>query len=216
VFPFSLRFPGQVIDKETNTHYNTFRDYSPEIGRYIQSDPIGLKDGLNTYAYVYDNPVQLFDALGLDVRICFFPRAASGFGHVGIGIAGAPSTYGFYPRNQQAGLREIVKGTPGTVAEDTRDPNDIEGATCQILPATPDQDDCIERCIKSRASSPGTYRLLSRQCTSFSRDCLAECVLPSGDPNTPRPRAWYDSLPGGTQSPYIPTPDVTVPDGLAF
>jgi hypothetical protein len=42
VFPLSLRFPGQVLDKETNLHYNYFRDYDPGIGRYIQSDPIGV------------------------------------------------------------------------------------------------------------------------------------------------------------------------------
>jgi RHS repeat-associated protein len=63
-FAFNLRFPGQYFDKETNLHYNTFRDYSPEIGRYIESDPIGLRGGLNTYAYVYDNPLGVVDPMG--------------------------------------------------------------------------------------------------------------------------------------------------------
>ena len=41
-FTLNLRFPGQYFDKETQTHYNIFRDYDPQIGRYLQSDPVGL------------------------------------------------------------------------------------------------------------------------------------------------------------------------------
>ncbi|MBK7657980.1 MAG: hypothetical protein IPJ28_01985 [Betaproteobacteria bacterium] len=46
-------------------HYNYFRDFEPAIGRYVQSDPIGLRGGLSTYAYVYDSPLGFSDAEGL-------------------------------------------------------------------------------------------------------------------------------------------------------
>jgi RHS repeat-associated protein len=62
---FNLRFPGQYYDAETGKHYNYFRDYDPNNGRYIESDPIGLKAGLNTYAYAHSNPLAVIDPTGL-------------------------------------------------------------------------------------------------------------------------------------------------------
>ena len=72
-FRYDLRFPGQQYDTETSTHYNYFRDYDPGIGRYLQSDPIGLEADLNTYSYVGSSPLIAIDKLGLEAgRSDFF------------------------------------------------------------------------------------------------------------------------------------------------
>ncbi|QHF10610.1 sugar-binding protein [Pseudomonas syringae UB303] len=60
----NLRFQGQYFDVETGLHYNTFRYYDPEIGRFITQDPIGLSGGDNLYQYA-PNPNGWVDPFGL-------------------------------------------------------------------------------------------------------------------------------------------------------
>jgi len=64
-FVYNLRFPGQYFDAETGTHYNYFRDYEPETGRYVESDPAGLEFSINSFSYVGSNTMNWFDPDGL-------------------------------------------------------------------------------------------------------------------------------------------------------
>lgn len=62
---FPIRHAGQYYDSETGIFYNYFRDYDSVTGRYVESDPIGLDGGLNTYGYVGGNSLHLTDSSGL-------------------------------------------------------------------------------------------------------------------------------------------------------
>lgn len=114
-FNYNLRFPGQYYDRSTGLHYNGFRDYNPAIGRYIQSDPIGLAGGVNTYGYTLNNPISYFDKTGLDVIVF----SDSGHYLVGIETPYGLDTYGFGPNwKLEHSLRNIIAaGTIGVKGE---------------------------------------------------------------------------------------------------
>ena len=95
-FAFNLRLPGQYFDSETNYHYNYYRDYSPEIGRYVESDPIGLGGGSNTYGYVEGNPLKYID-----------PRALKIWWNGSNGWTNIPSGPGWLPWNGWTGTQRV-------------------------------------------------------------------------------------------------------------
>lgn len=70
---FNLGFPGQYRDVETGTNYNYFRNYNPGLGGYVEPDPIGLRGGVNIYAYVRGNPVSKIDRVGLETGLPGMP-----------------------------------------------------------------------------------------------------------------------------------------------
>lgn len=67
------RLAGGSASAERTLNYNYFRDYSPQLGRYVQADPIGLEGGLNPFLYALGNPLRYSDPLGLDVLLCKRP-----------------------------------------------------------------------------------------------------------------------------------------------
>lgn len=91
-----MRFPGQYVDAESGLNYNVNRDPEPATGRYIQSDPIGLKDGVSTYGYAVAQPMRRIDQLGLKYAEAYGAGGAVINGAIGwvCGAAGTVATAG--------------------------------------------------------------------------------------------------------------------------
>jgi len=124
---FRITLPGQYHDVETGLHYNYFRYYDPETGRYITSDPIGLLGGLNTFGYVRGNPLYWSDPLGLDPYLVGRPLsdfvyAGHMFDVTNASYIGDPNatiySYGMSDASKRHG-RNTVTGLMGRVDNDT-------------------------------------------------------------------------------------------------
>lgn len=109
-FVFNLRFPGQYYDAETGLNYNYFRDYDPQAGRYVESDPVGLVGGVNTYLYANANPLTFTDPLGLNPAVGCVAGAWAGPLGCGAGAAIGTAIVG------GAALAAILS-TPGDTAK---------------------------------------------------------------------------------------------------
>jgi RHS repeat-associated protein len=133
-FTCNLRLPGQYFDKETNLHYNYFRDYAADIGRYWQSDPIGLAGGINTYAYAYNNPLVYFDPDGGNARAAWGVGQAVGAA-INYGIQAATGvSLGILIYNVVNDTRQEPKGAQAAEGPATGQGRNYCQVRCNVYP----------------------------------------------------------------------------------
>jgi RHS repeat-associated protein len=196
--PYNLRFPGQYYQAETGLNYNWNRDYDPLTGKYIESDRIGLKAGVNTYDYALQSPVMWPDPSGEDVTVCYYPTTV---GHIGVGVAGY-QTKGLYPAQHDISLA-FCGTTQGVVQYDDPAHDWLTNSQkqCLTIKTAPAQDDALKRFIEL-ASKNHSYNLCNNQCTSFVRTALEEAAipLPASAVDALEPKTLFDILKGAYSS----------------
>ncbi|WP_157481133.1 MULTISPECIES: RHS repeat-associated core domain-containing protein [unclassified Lysobacter] len=148
-FVFDLRFPGQRHDTTSGLSYNYFRDYEALTGKYVESDPIGLRGGLSTFGYAHQSPLNAFDPYGLKVIWKGSMMGVSAIEGVGAGfflfdlvsdcVGGRSARVKVFASSVAAGIGAKLTGTGSSVQmhdwNDVADPQVFNGVFAMISAA---------------------------------------------------------------------------------
>jgi RHS repeat-associated protein len=185
-FVYNPRFPGQVFDAESGLHQNYYRDYSPQDGKYLTSDPIGLAGGVNTYLYVGGDPLINIDPFGLLQQCRTGLDKLNGYGtstplHHEYSCwpnkDGTRSCRGFGRDPNSGTFDAMLNRVPGKVLKDNEN---VSHGREQCDPD--DKNECMNQCVgdfylglEKDTSAYSWIRSSASQCQQMNGDIVTTC-----------------------------------------
>ena len=198
-FAQNLMFPGQYEDQESGLSHNWHRTYDPTLGRYLQSDPIGLAGGINRYAYVGGNPLAWTDFTGLDASIIITEKGPdSTTGHAGMIFQdqfGNCFSYDQSAKSPDSKIGHAISrlGLLGGLPAPANVKVDI--VSCDQLdkgiriPLSSKQDHQLSQCVIKEMDDPKLYTLYGNNCAGSIASLMRCAGIPAYQPMDPRPNA---------------------------
>ena len=159
--PFRLQ--NQYCDEETGLHYNFFRYYEPDAGRFVNQDPIGLYGGENFYLFAAAS-TNWVDVLGLHTEIIIWEPVgygASSFGHVSSNVNGVNYSWGPNGWDTNKSAKEYAAK------------QNFRSGVGLVLDLTEEQEKKLVACYNRKRSN---YNFLINNCGDPHEECLQEAL----------------------------------------
>jgi RHS repeat-associated protein len=183
-FAYNLRFAGQIFDGQAGLHQNYMRDYDPAVGRYVESDPIGLKGGIDPYVYALSEPTVFSDPSGLSTSLTVRCGPVMS-GQVHCAVVARCSKTGEATRFElggPVGATNWQKSWSGLIPPKSSTPNPpgTPASNETDYSATCSGDDCdckAFKCLKKAFgdSQPPRYYALWQNSNTFAHSLLSQC-----------------------------------------